>query len=228
MARSPENFSPLEAWWATRISLQPRRAPPRPLLYCRSCVLYLSPHRCRPCLVTTVEIACLDTEFVQQSSRRMAALAYFAVDDDGTVAECIEVVSERVDGYIRRPFDSPRCVLLCSTYVDDCPSLRDEPADLLRIDDVTVAAQYVFSHVAKQVDRVLGRRERRGVGQFEVSQSVGGDTACHRRCNHVDSLVNSVPANDLCTEDGRVVRVEDQLHRHSSCTGVVGRVVKGV
>ena len=88
--------------------------------------------------------------------------------------------------------------------------------------------EHVLRHVAEQVDGILGGRERRGVGELEVGEAVGGDAAGHRGRDHVDALVDAVAADDLRAEDRAVVGIEDQLRRHARRAGVVGGVVERV
>ena len=106
--------------------------------------------------------------------------------------------------------------------------LGDEPIELERVDDVAVAAQHVLGHVAEHVHGVLGRRERRGVGELEIGQAIGREAARHRGRDHVDALVDTVAADDLSAEDRPVVRVEDQLRGHARGAGEVGGVVERV
>ena len=102
------------------------------------------------------------------------------------------------------------------------------PSSSSRVDDVAVAAQHVLGHVPEQVDRVLGRGERRSIGELQVSQVIGGHASCHRGGDHVDALVDTVAADDLSAEDRPVVGVENELCRHAGGAGVVGGVVEGV
>ena len=79
--------------------------------------------------------------------------------------------------------------------------------------------------VAQHVDRVLGGRELRRVGQFEVGQLAGGDAARDRRGDHVDALVDAVLAHALGTEDGVRVGIDQQLEAHRGAARVVARVI---
>src|ERR1019366_8450577 len=119
-------------------------------------------------------------------------------------------------------------MLLSGAHIDHWPTLLHELAEFLRTNNVAVPTQHVLSHVAEEVDGILGRGEGRGVGQFEISKLISGNAAGHRRGNHIDSLVNTVPPNDLSPEDCAITRVEDELRSHASRSWVVGRVVEGV
>ena len=81
-------------------------------------------------------------------------------------------------------------------------------------------------HVAEHVDGILRGRERRGIRQFEVGETVGRHAAGHRGRDHVDPFVYAVAADDLCAEDRPVVRIEEQLRAHARRAGVVGGMVE--
>jgi hypothetical protein len=60
--------------------------------------LGLSPYKRYPSLVAAIEVARVNAEFAQQCSRGVSSLTNFAVDDNGSRAERVKVVTERVDG----------------------------------------------------------------------------------------------------------------------------------
>ena len=49
----------------------------------------------------------------------MSPLAYFAVDDDGSAAQFVEVIPQRVDRHIDRSRNGAALVLFCGANVDE-------------------------------------------------------------------------------------------------------------
>jgi hypothetical protein len=123
------------------------------------------------------------------------------VDRDPSIArERLPPRAELVDGDVHCAAEVPARELSAAANIED--KGRSEPTELTselrRGDDRTEAREVVLGHEGREVDRVVGRREGRRVGQVELREIVHGEPAHERRGEHVDALVDARVAEGLC------------------------------
>src|SRR5487761_2001162 len=119
-------------------------------------------------------------------------------------------------------------MLALGAHVEKSPFVRDELGHLVCFDDVALSGQDVFCHIAEHVHRILGRRERWCVGEFEICQRVGGDASSDRGSDDVYPFVHTVFPDRLRAKDSTVDGIEQQLQRQPRRARGGRRVVEGV
>ena len=88
-------------------------------------------------------------------------------------------------------------MLFFGAHVHQQPALAHQVFEVVRADHVAVPVEHVFGHVTELVDGVLGRRERRGIGQLQVGQAFRRQARGHGGGYHVDAFVDAAGPHHL-------------------------------
>lgn len=122
----------------------------------------------------------------------MGTLPDRAVHYQRAVGKVREPLPQGVELDVDRTGDVTGGVLGGGAHVDDGGALRLPVGDLMPLDRLLHSTDPVLGDVAEHVDRVLGRAERRRVGQLEIGELGCAQAAADRRGEDIDSLVDAL------------------------------------
>ena len=83
--------------------------------------------------------------------------------------------------------------------------------------------EHVAGHITGNIDRVLGRAEGRGVGQFQLSQIVHRQPTMNGGSDDVYAFIGAIRTHCLCTEDIPLFG-KQQLQTDLLGTGIIAGV----
>ena len=131
--------------------------------------------------------------------------------DQASGGELAESLTKVIERHIDRTGDRPVGVLGRGAHINKGCAGVDGSLKFVPLDRPSQTIERVESDVTEHVHRILGRRELRRIGQFEVSELGGGDATGHRGRDDVDSLVDAITSHALCAENLVGRRVSDEL-----------------
>ena len=158
----------------------------------------------------------------------VAALAGTAVHVERAVLrKLVQTVPELREGHVHRAADVAGGVFPGLAHVDDGGTALHKAAHSGDGDLPEFAVEEIEPHEARQMDRVLGGGERRGVAEIDGGHVLEGAAPGHEGGDDVDAPVRSVRSHGLRAEDapGGRFKVDFQMERGGS--GHEAHPVKG-
>ncbi|MNO75673.1 hypothetical protein D3C76_667280 [compost metagenome] len=158
----------------------------------------------------------------------MTAQAHLTADEQLFVSwQLLEAAAQLVERNVHRPRDAPQLVELGAVSHIHHLLVRVTGLHLGRVAEDGVPLQVVARHEARHVDHILGRAERRRIGELQILQVKDGKTGALGHRQHVDALVDAILADGLGAVN-LAIRGKQQLETDRMGARVIAGVAAGV